>query len=329
MMPTIEFGALVAPTTTIDVDVVTSVQLTDEQHALAVEAKAAFVGASLMTAEWIRRMRDLRNSLEATGANGNGCKGHPKKANNWKQVCADLFQGLDSMHANGMIRGWEALWSDSKSRPSGPQLDGTPGAAPIEPEPILRTLNASPTFYRELGKVKEAVRPVLVEQLREGKISATSLSVAKAAKRAEKDLQIAAVQSVAPPIPRAARPAVNTKLPAMAPPEGGTTYSRSKWRKLPAVAERCEDYRKDVEKIRATAVAYKNAVAKLNKRLDEAQVHDRSWPSLMTMFAEFWKEEHGFDFDAELDAGQTAISEAQRLYDLSMPRCHAPIRMVD
>ena len=130
----------------------------------------------------------------------------------------------------------ERLLSDSKSRPSGPQLDGTPGAAQIEAEPILRTLNASPTFYRELGKVKEAVRPVLVEQLREGKISATSLSVAKAAKRAEKDLQIAAVQSVAPPIPRAARPAVNTKLPAMAPPEGGTTYSRSKWRKLPAVA---------------------------------------------------------------------------------------------
>ena len=45
-------------------------------------------------------------------------------------------------------------------------------------------------------------------------------------------------------------------------------------------------------------MAYKNAVGKLNKRLDQAQVHDRSWPSLMTMFAEFWKEEHGFDFDA-------------------------------
>jgi hypothetical protein len=325
MMPTIEFGALVAPGTTIDVDVVTSVQLTDEQHALAMEAKAAFIGAGLMTAEWIRRMRDLRNSLEPTGTNNGG----PKKANNWKQICADLFQGLDSMHANGMIRGWEALWSDSDDRPSGPVVQGTPGAAQIEAEPILRTLNASPTFYRELGKVKEAVRPVLVEQLREGKISATSLSVAKAAKRAEKELQIAAVQSVAPPIPRAARPAVNTKLPAMAPPEGGTTYSRSKWRKLPVVAERCEEYRKDVEKIRATAVAYKNAVAKLNKRLDEAQVHDRSWPSLMTMFAEFWKEEHDFDFDAELGASQTAISEAQRLYDLSMPRCHAPIRMVD
>jgi hypothetical protein len=327
MMPTIEFGALVAPGTTIDVDVVTSVQLTDEQHALAVEAKAAFIGAGLMTAEWIRRMRDLRDSLETNGS-GKPPKG-AKNVGRWKQVCADLFQGLDSMHANGMIRGWEALWSDSKSRPQGPQLDGTPGAAQIEAEPILRTLGASKTFYRELGKVKEAVRPVLVEQLKEGKLSCTPMAVQKAAKRVEKDLQIAAVQSVAPPIPRAARPAVNTKLPAMAPPEGGTTYSRSKWRKLPVVAERCEDYRKDVEKIRATAVAYKNAVAKLNKRLDEAQVHDRSWPSLMTMFAEFWKEEHGFDFDAELDASQTAISEAQRLYDLSMPRCHAPIRMVD
>ena len=315
------------PSTSIEVEVETSVQLTVEQHALAVEAKAAFIGAGLMTAEWIRRMRDLRNSLEPTGTNGNA-KGE-KKANNWKQVCADLFQGLDSMHANGMIRGWEALWSDSLDRPQGPVQEIAPGAAQIEAEPILRTLSASKTFYRELGKVKEAVRPVLVEQLKEGKLSCTPMAVQKAAKRVEKELAADAVRSVAPPAPKAARPAVNTKLPAMAPPPGGNTYSRSKWRKLPVVAESCEVYRKDVEKIRATAVAYKNAVAKLNNRLDQALIHDRSWSSLMTMFAEFWKEEHGFDFDAELDAGQAAISEAQRLFDLSMPRCHAPIRMVD
>jgi hypothetical protein len=325
MMPTIELGAIVPTSTSLEVEISTSVQLTDEQRALAVDAKAAFMAAGLITAEWIRRMRDLRNSLVPTGANNGGSK----KSNNWKQVCADLFQGLDSMHANGMIRGWEALWSDKNDRPQGPVVQGTPGAAEIAENPILRTLGASKTFYRELGKVKEEVRPVLVEQLRQGELSCTPMAVQKAAKRVEKELQVASVKAVKPPVPRAARAAVNTKLPAMAPPAGGTTYSRAKWRKLPVVAERCEDYRKDVEKIRATAVAYKNAVAKLNNRLDEAQIHDRSWPSLMTMFAEFWKEDHGFDFDAELEAGQAAIAEAQRLYDLSMPRCHAPIQMVE
>jgi hypothetical protein len=51
----------------------------------------------------------------------------------WKQVCADLFQGLDSMHANGMIRGWEALWLDSGNRPTRPVTNIAPDlATPFE-----------------------------------------------------------------------------------------------------------------------------------------------------------------------------------------------------
>jgi hypothetical protein len=123
-------------------------------------------------------MRDLRNSL---GNDKGGGDFRTAGNGRWKQICADLFQGLDSMHANGMIRGWEALWSDSLDRPNGPVQEVAPSAAEIAENPILRTATASATFYRELGKVKEAVRPVLVERLRKGEMSCTPMAVQKAA----------------------------------------------------------------------------------------------------------------------------------------------------
>ena len=328
MMPLIELGAIVPPSTSLEVEVSTSVQLTDKQRALAVDAKAAFMAAGLITAEWIRRMRDLRNSLEATGANGNGCKAIPKKANNWKQVCADLFQGLDSMHANGMIRGWEALWGDPGDRPQRPVMEGTPNAAEVAENPILRTLSASKTFYRELGKVKEAVRPVLVEKLRSGEMSCTPMAVQKTAKKVEADQKLAGIKSVKPPAPKAAPKPITPKALPISSPKEGNTYSLSKWRKVSQVTEEMEWMQAHLEKMRKAAVSYRNLCKQLEDRLAQGIANNRNRPSEMTVYSVLWKEQD-YDFDASLEEVTKELSEANRLWGLAMPLCHGEAQIIE
>ncbi len=324
MMPSIEMGAIVPSSTSLEVDVTTSVQLTAEQRTLAVDAKAAFMAAGLITAEWIRRMRDLRNSLEPTGANNGG----PKKANNWKQVCADLFQGLDSMHANGMIRGWEALWSDKNDRPNGPVVQGAPDAAEIAENPILRTATASATFYRELGKVKEAVRPVLVEKLRSGEMSCTSMAVQKIAKKVEAAQKLAGVKSVQPAAPKAAPKPMSLKSLPIKAEAGGKAYSLAKWRQVPQVAEELEWTRAHLEKMRLAAVKYRNLCKQLEDRLAKGIADNRNRPAEMTVYSVIWKES-GFDFDEALESVTSELSEAHRLWGLAMPLCHGAAQITD
>jgi len=325
-MPTIEIGAIVPPSTSLEVEVSTSVQLTDEQRALAVDAKAAFMAAGLITAEWIRRMRDLRNSLEPTGTNGNA-KGE-KKANNWKQVCADLFQGLDSMHANGMIRGWEALWGDSLDRPQRPVQNIAPDAAEIAENPILRTLSASKTFYRELGKVKEAVRPVLVEKLRSGEMSCTPMAVQKTAKKVEADQKLAGIKSVRPPAPKAAPKPITPKALPISSPKEGSTYSLKKWRKVPQVTEEMEWMQAHLEKMRKAAVSYRNLCKQLEDRLAQGIANNRNRPAEMTVYSVLWKEQD-YDFDASLEEVTKELSEANRLWGLAMPLCHGEAQIIE
>ena len=323
-MPIVNIGGLVPPT--VEAEVSTSVELTPEQQQLAAEAKAAFIGTGLMTAEWIRRMRDLRDSLVPTGGNGNGCKEHPFKANNWKQVCADLFQGLDSMHANGMIRGYESLWGGSGARPSGPGTNIAPDAAEIQADPALRTLTASPTFYRELGKVKADVRPALVEKLRKGEMSATSMAVQKTAKKVEREQALAGVQSVKALAPKAAPKPVAPKTLPMSGEE--KTYSLAKWRQVPEQTEELEWVQKHLEKMRKAAVAYRNSCKQLEARMAQGIADNRNHPALMTVYATIWKESD-FDFDATLQEITAELAEANRLWGLAMPLCHGSAKITE
>ena len=302
----------------IDVSVVTE-GLTDQQTQWVREVKMLDALRAVAGMERAKRLKWIRDDRFPEVVAGQGGRGGNTTRPGWSNFLRAEFD-LRPDDANYEIRGLES-WEVGKTLATTTRVPGSSEEQKL-----------GSTHLQEIGRLNgkgaELVKRLLERPDPKGR-GITQMAIRQEAKALKEEAKRESIQAVAPPVPKAARPAVNTKLPAMAPPEGGTTYSRSKWRKLPVVAERCEEYRKDVEKIRATAVAYKNAVAKLNKRLDEAQFHDRSWPSLMTMFAEFWKEEHDFDFDAELGASQTAISEAQRLYDLSMPRCHAPIRMVD
>ena len=322
MTPIVEMGGLVPPSTQIDVDIQTNVQLTNKQHDLAVEAKAAFIGAGMMTAQWIAKMCDLRNSLVPTGANGNS----PKKANNWKQVCADVFQGLDHNHANGMIRGWEALWGANSNRPNGPIRNSTPDLEEIKAEPILRTISASATFYRELGKVKAEVRPVLVEQLRKGEMSCTSMAVQKAAKKEERALKTVGFTDVQPSAPKAAPKPISPAALPIAPPAEGNTYSLAKWRSVPEVAEELEWAQKHLEKMRKAAVSYRNYCKQLEDRMAQGIAQNRNYPAIMTVYSTIWKE-NGFDFDAALQDVTVEMSEANRLWGLAMPLCHGAAKI--
>lgn len=319
-MPIVNIGGLVPPT--VEAEVSTSVELTPEQQQLAADAMAAFIGTGLMTAEWIRRMRDLRNSLKPTGGNNGGSK----KANNWKQVCADLFQGLDSMHANGMIRGYESLWGEENDRPQGPVVTGAPDAAEIQADPALRTLSASKTFYRELGKVKAEVRPVLVEKLRKGEMSCTPMAVQKAAKKVEEEQKLAGVQSVKALAPKAApRPVAPKALPMSGEEK---TYSLAKWRSVPEQAEELEWIKKHLEKMRKAAVAYRNSCKQLEDRMAKGIAANRNHPALMTVFSTIWKEE-GFDFDAALSEITEELLEANRLWGITMPLCHGSAKITE
>lgn len=320
-MPIVNIGGLVPPT--VEAEVSTSVDLTTEQKQLAAEAKAAFIGTGLMTAEWIRRMRDLRDSLgDGNGRPPNTTSGKGK----WKHVCADLFQGLDSMHANGMIRGYESLWGEEKPRPNGPGFSEAPDAAEIAADPALRTLTASPTFYRELGKVKAEVRPVLVERLRKGEMSATSMAVQKTAKKVEREQVLSGVQSVKALAPKAAPKPVAPKALPMSGEE--KTYSLAKWRSVPEQAQELEWIQKHLEKMRKAAVAYRNSCKQLEARMAQGIADNRNHPALMTVYATIWKESD-FDFDAALQEVTDELAEANRLWGLAMPLCHGSAKITE
>jgi hypothetical protein len=232
------------------------------------------------------------------------------------------------MHANGMIRGWEALWGDKELRPQGPQLNGTPDAAEIAESPILRTLGASKTFYRELGKVKEAVRPVLVEKLRSGEMSCTPMAVQKAAKKVEADQRHAGIKSVKPPAPKAAPKPITPKTLPISSPKEGNTYSLSKWRKVPQVTEEMEWMQAHLEKMRKAAVSYRNLCKQLEDRLAQGIANNRNRPAEMTVYSVLWKEQD-YDFDASLEEVTKELSEANRLWGLAMPLCHGEAQIIE
>lgn len=274
-----------------EVQLETKLQLTEEQRARALGAKAAYISAGLMTAEWIRLMRDLRDSLtrEADGNNG------------WSQICLDDF-GCDSNHANRMIKGWEALFSeDFGSRTPGPQ----------------KVKEINPTHYAEIGDHPPAVRMQLAALVRDGQLRLTQKSLrdkAKEIKAAAKRPNLKVV-----PQPKPAQLSTAPLPKPKAPLAGrGKTYSYSKYRDLPEGAAELKYLLKKLPTVIEAGNVFAKGLNDILKRYQNKAEDDRHLPDYMTMWAQAWREDEKLDYIDQLNQLAVHISSIRRAYELTI-----------
>ena len=196
---------------------------------------------------------------------------------------------------------------------------------------MLSEAKLGSSHLQEIWRVN-GIGPELVKKLLENPDpSNRGISIAairKEAKALKEVKKLAGIKSVKPAAPKSApKPMTLKSLPITGTP-GGTTYSLAKWRQVPQVAEELEWMQAHVEKMRLAAVKYRNLCKQFEDRLAKGIANNRNRPAEMTVYALLWKE-GGYDFDEALESVTGELSEAHRLWGISMPLCHGPAQVVD
>jgi hypothetical protein len=312
-----------------EVQLSTTLKLSDEQRAKALAAKAAYISAGLMTAEWIRRMRDLRDSLTSNGSGQTG----------WGRICEDDF-GCDRNHANRMINGYEALF---------PEGTGLPQGEPIK----LREI--APSHFAEIGDHPPEVRMNLAALVREGQLRLNKRAINAKAK--ELKSQAAKVglgvsppkapgKGVAPVLPTGSTPRADNRAakelsiskhgnlvprgedgrpdpskPPLRETElaylrGNTSANVTMGDKLATALKtsRCGK----VARIRALAEALHREFKSMGDRYHGAWDSDCDYPSYMHLWQHIWAEEEGYELHNELEAVRKDIAEANRFFGIAL-----------
>jgi hypothetical protein len=297
----------------------------DEQKAILAESVQLGVAAMGATVAWIRSMRKMRGSLLSN------CQGHT----GWERVCGRVYR-IGVNEANAMLRGldgWEArFFGESGRDPVPPSISG----------------DLSPSFFSRLGKVKEDLRPAVLDAIASGEISISSKAVQRKASDLKKQSHRVGLKPVAKPLPKP--PASMAQLPKMtaSTPTGFGVHkeiSRSKYGDLP---ERDQEFNFLVGKAAANSKFNDELVALLTKaskgsvgkivriKALAAALHrefkgvgdryQRSWdkdskyPTYMTLWQHIWLEDNEFHLHDELDAVRQDISEANRYFSIAVMR---------
>lgn len=300
-----------------EVQLSTTLQLSDEQRVKALAAKAAYISAGLMTAEWIRRMRDLRDSLTRNGCGNNG----------WGRICEDDF-GCDRNHANRLIHGYEALF---------PQENGIRLAEPSKFKEI------APSHFAEIGEQPPEVRMSLAALIREGQLRLNRRAIRDKAKELKSHSRTTTLQPL-PPVPKA--PSNTPTLPRVDPSKANQKQmSRAKYGDLPerekefsylagkpannakfeaelaaALAKAAKSDVGKIVRIKALAAALHREFKGVGDRYQRSWDSDRHYPSYMTLWQHIWGEDDTFHLHAELEAVRKDISEANRYFSIATMR---------
>lgn len=300
-----------------EVQLSTTLQLSDEQRAKALAAKAAYISAGLMTAEWIRRMRDLRDSLTSNGSGQNG----------WGRICEDDF-GCDSKYANRLINGYEALF---------PEESGGRTTAPTSIKDL------APGHFKEIGDQPPAVRMNLAALIHEGQLRLTQQAIRDKAKELKSQARTTTLKLLPPAAP-APTPTLPTPKRGEATSNRSTTrLSRSKYGDLPerekelgyllgsvnANAKLDADLVKllrsasstgKIARIKVLAAALHREFKGIGDRYQRSWDKDSGYPSYMTLWQHIWAEDDTFHLHAELDAVRKDITEANRYFSIANMR---------
>ena len=107
-----------------------------------------------------------------------------------------------------------------------------------------------------------------------------------------------------------------------------SAHSLRKWKSQPVVSEELDYYQVGV-RLAAAVAGYRNSIKRLGDRLDASYAKDRHWAEVMTLLSQIWAEDHDFDFNAELQKSQDALSEGAEQFKLMWQRCHAEVQIVE
>jgi hypothetical protein len=300
-----------------EVQLSTTLKLSDEQRAKALAAKAAYISAGLMTAEWIRRMRDLRDSLTSNGSGQTG----------WGRICEDDF-GCDSKSANRMINGYEALFS------------GQGGGDQVPPTNLK---DLAPTHFLEIGNQPPSVRMNLAALIHEGKLRLNRRDINAKAKELKSQARTTTLKLQAPAAP-APTPTLPTPKRGEATSNRSTTkLSRSKYGDLPEREKelgyllgsvsantkldadlvkllRSASSTGKIARIKVLAAALHREFKGIGDRYQRSWDKDSGYPSYMTLWQHIWAEDGTFHLHAELEAVRKDISEANRYFSIANMR---------
>jgi hypothetical protein len=298
------FGAL-----ELDVSRFTSSELIQRIEATLVVTEVMAV----YRAKYLRELRD--RDYPITGREQG--KGVASTRAGWPQCLKQHFgDRLPPSYANAEIAGLEnleAAWKSVQFR----ELPAT----------HEKSGKISASMLQELGRADKSVGAELGARLLNGELSGKR-DMRAAVKEANAAAKLVGIKSVQPAAPKPApRPMALKALP-IAPPAGGDTYSLAKWRQVPQVTEELEWMKAHVEKMRLAAVKYRNLCKQLEDRLAKGIADNRKRPAEMTVYATIWKE-GGYDFDEALESVTSELSEAHRLWGISMPLCHGAAQLVE
>ena len=273
---------------------------------------------SLLRSKYLREVRD--RDFPITGRVGK--EGDDNTRAGWAEFLKQEFGDKVTIQvANSEIRGLESLEIAAKAlgAADSDQFGGGPG----RPQKTHQNNNKK---QKELGKAN-GCGPKVAERILKGEISGKRQVIA-AVKEAKDAAKLVGIKSVQPVAPKSApKPMKLKSLPITGTP-GGTTYSLAKWRQVPQVAEELEWMQAHVEKMRLAAVKYRNLCKQFEDRLAKGIANNRNRPAEMTVYALLWKE-GGYDFDEALESVTGELSEAHRLWGISMPLCHGPAQVVE
>jgi hypothetical protein len=300
----------------IDVSVVTE-GLTEQQTQWVREVKMLDALRAVAGMERAKRLKWIRDDRFPEVSGHGGVSGSLSRPG-WANFLRSEFD-MRTDDAGYEIRGLES-WEEGKTmaksvRTSGPISEAKLGSSHLQ----------------EIGRVN-GIGPELVKKLLESPDpNGRGISIAairKEAKALKEEKKLVGIKSVQPAAPKSApRPMALKALP-IAPPTGGDAYSLAKWRQVPQVTEELEWMKAHVEKMRLAAVKYRNLCKQLEDRLAKGIANNRKRPAEMTVYATIWKE-GGYDFDEALDSVTSELSEAHRLWGISMPLCHGAAQLVE
>lgn len=282
--------------------------LSEHQTELVIEIKvmeAMRQAAGIRRAELLRELREDR--FPVTGRDGK--EGDSRTRKGWADFLRREFD-LRSNDANEEIKGfdcWEAALSGTfGDRAPGPQIANRVGA----------------THLRELARAN-GHGSTIAGEIVSGDLEPSQSNIRKRLAALKAAAKIPGVTH--DPVPPPPRPARNANGPLkMAPdhPDDPITYDREKYRHLPQVEDLRKFYAAELSKARAAVVKYQGCINRITDKLGDGIHADRHHPNQMHFFITMWKEEQGFDFDAEWDKIDKVLAEVDNDATLAWQRCH-------
>ena len=306
--------------------------LSEEQHRAVLECKILAIVASAVGYKRSERLRFIRDKwFPVTGRDSDG-HGHINSRAGWREFLQEEF-GIEVNRANSEIRGletWEAAQKalqaeqvsvselpDGQSRPA--TVAGR--AAPTQ-DGIAKKMR--PAHMSRIGKAGPHGETIAKEIL-SGKTKPTSRAIDQRARelKSNKETPGLKIEASAKSPPKVS----HSKEIKTAPdhPDDPITYERSKYRDNEKVTPIFENYKSEIDKLRAAARRYKGCIDRLGQIASEGMAHNRNYPSQIHFLFTMWKEENDFDFDQSVHDAEAMLAEATKTTGETLwPLLHGP-----